>query len=395
MKPGTRYTMNPLIRLLTYSLLLLAAFSCKNEDPTEAYLRGGTSLIHAGSGNMVIAGYDMNGNGDYDGMVMKVDAEGNILWKGNSGLSLMDGFSDLIMSSDGSYIATGFITSETDFQQKLRVVKIKANGESEWDYIYSLGPVTRGLGITETSDNGFLVCGYIKDNDQTDRDIYLVKISSSGSKLWDKRYGSIPEKNLGSVFDEAYAIISDGSDGFFLTGSWKGSESCCGTSFLMRINASGDSLWTKSLDFTKGQSLVLATDDGVVVSGILESNGGDIVLQKTSMDGVAQWSKTLGGSGFEFSTRLIATSDGGYALTGMYNKSGSSNQDVILYKFNSLGSQTWSLTYGGDNIEQGFGLIQHENGDYSITGMSNTGGSYIFLNRTSSTGEEIWRKSLK
>ena len=111
MKPGTRYTMNPLIRLLTYSLLLLAAFSCKNEDPTEAYLRGGTSLIHAGSGNMVIAGYDMNGNGDYDGMVMKVDAEGNILWKGNSGLSLMDGFSDLIMSSDGSYIATGFITS--------------------------------------------------------------------------------------------------------------------------------------------------------------------------------------------------------------------------------------------------------------------------------------------
>ena len=101
------------------------------------------------------------------------------------------------------------------------------------------------------------------------------------------------------------------------------------------------------------------------------------------------WSdfKTFGGIGYEYGASLVETADLGFAITGITDSRGAGSQDVYLIITNSTGDISGDgHTYGGSGVDQGFGLIQLPEGDFCLTGMSNSGGSFIFLNRVLNTG---------
>jgi hypothetical protein len=52
----------------------------------------------------------------------------------------------------------------------------------------------------------------------------------------------------------------------------------------------------------------------------------------------------------------------------------------------------WDETYGKGGVEQGYGLVKMNDGGFGITGLSNSDGSFIFLNRTSENGTQQWVK---
>jgi hypothetical protein len=82
---------------------------------------------------------------------------------------------------------------------------------------------------------------------------------------------------------------------------------------------------------------------------------------------------------------MISTSDGGFALTGITDRKGTQDAYLILTDANGESSGK-EYTYGGNDVEQGYGLVQMSDGGFCLTGLSNTGGSFIFLNRTDSQG---------
>ena len=74
--------------LILLTLTLLIIFSCKKDVPTEAYLRGGNSIINTPDGNLLIAGYNMASGNGYDGYLVKLTKDGSQLWAkyyGNGG----------------------------------------------------------------------------------------------------------------------------------------------------------------------------------------------------------------------------------------------------------------------------------------------------------------------
>jgi len=145
-----------------------------------------------------------------------------------------------------------------------------------------------------------------------------------------------------------------------------------------------------------GFSLTLTGDNGVAISGSLqEGSSQDIILIKTDTDGNLLWKKTFGGSGYEYGATMIETSDGGFAISGITDSKGSGLEDVYLIRTNSSGDGQWEKTYGGTDVDQGFGLVKMPDNGFCITGLSNTDGSYIFLNRVSSDGAQGWVKYIK
>jgi hypothetical protein len=116
---------------------------------------------------------------------------------------------------------------------------------------------------------------------------------------------------------------------------------------------------------------------------------------KTDLSGNVIWSKTNGSSGYDYAAKLIRTSDNGFAVAGITNKSGSSNQDVTLARYDQSGTQLWSKSFGEEDVEHGYGVLQMADGGFFITGLSNSGGSYILLERTDASGNEMWLKKLK
>ena len=378
-----------------FLFLLYTSYSCKKEDPAESYLRGGNCLIATPDGNMLIAGFNTGGGGSYDGYLTKVDTSGNILWGNHYGNNLTDGFYKVIAAPGGGYVATGFISVSSNLHTNLVIVKVKETGEQEWMAFFGGDSISQGFSLATTKDNGYLACGYIQDGINDDRDLYFVKVNAGGEKVWEKRYGNQVAQHTASAYDEAYDIVSCNDSTFYVTGSLAGKSNCCGNLFIMKLNEDGDSLWTQSFSEGLGYSIITALDDGLVVGGMVAGNGQDVYALKTDMDGEKIWDKTIGGTGYDFGTSIVKSVDNAYTITGITNKTGSANQDILLNKLNSSGTLQWSKSFGEENVEQGIGLISFPDGGYSITGLSNSGGSFIFLNRTDSAGVERWKKKIK
>lgn len=380
------------LSLFLLVVVMILQQSCKKDEVVETYVRGGNSVIPTPDGQMLIAGFNITDLNSFDAYLSKVNTSGEIVWSNTFGDKGSDGFYRVINATGGGFVATGFITSTSNGRSNLLLVKVNAEGSLVWSKVFGVDSIAQGFSVAESIDGGYVVCGYIMNSYDDDRDIYLLKVNASGERVWTKRYG---KSSGSSAYDEAYDIAPASDGSFFITGSAAGNISCCGDAFLMKVNADGDSLWSKSFQQGLGYSLAVNEDGTIIIGGMVETNGQDLYLLKSTASGEMIWEKTYGGTGFDYGTTVRITSDGGYAITGITAQSGSSNQDIMLNKYDATGALTWSKTFGGDDVDQGVGLIQHTDGGYSITGLSNSGGSNIFLNRTDNTGTETWQRHLK
>lgn len=397
--------------------LLAVLTSCNNKvaDSTPQYIRGGNSVVLGDDGNVVVAGYNSSATQGYQATLVKVntsDTGPDTLWTRTYGGSYSDAFFNVKKVNKGEgYIATGFRNQANAGSPTMFVVITDAAGTAKYSLTYGGSAYTEGFGIVPNADSGYLIAGFIQKSSTSDRDIYLVRIRDDGTVIWEKSIGATSADSYDTVNDAAYGVIAAPDGGYFITGSLNGGYNMNGGKiFLMKVSSSGDSLWTKTYGTGFGYSLALThsggiPDGGVAISGsIINGNSQDVFLIKTDTDGnpFPLWSqeKTYGGSGFEYGATMVETSDGGFAITGITEESsGHGQQDVYLILTNSLGEvrNGSPFSYGGSNNDQGYGLVQASNNDFFITGLSNSGGSYIYLNRVDVNGGQLtgWPKLIK
>jgi hypothetical protein len=137
--------------------------------------------------------------------------------------------------------------------------------------------------------------------------------STDATLVWNRTY---TDSNLNSVA----SAIKTADGGFILAGITSSNGSPTGLE-LMKIDSSGNPLWSKIYPNTAGgmsnyaKWIVQTSDGGYVIAGRFEGNAW---LAKLDAEGNMQWNKTYvvgtanGGADF-----LIKTSDGGFALTGL------------------------------------------------------------------------------
>jgi hypothetical protein len=390
--------LNPFKIIISSVAILAILASCTKEEETpQQYQRGGNCLALADDGNLIIAGYNTTTSKGYDATLVLADpTNGDTIWSRRYGGSYSDAFYSVIKSNDAGIIATGFSNRASAGSPSMVVVITDANGKLIKSKTYGGTYYSQGFCVQAAADSGYVVAGYIQKSSNNDRDIYLVRINDSGDTLWTRTIGAKSSDAYDTVNDAAYSIIPAPGGGYYLTGSLNGYNQNGGKVFLMKVSASGDSLWARTYGTGIGYSLTITQDGGVAINGTLEQGTNtDIFLMKTDTAGNMLWNKVFIGSGYEYGATMVETSDGGFAITGITDSKGAGYQDVYLIKANSSGDKVWDQTYGGSDIDQGYGLIELGTGELSITGLSNSGGSYIFLNRTSADGTQIWQKNIQ
>jgi len=391
------------LRLFKASLLsisLVAALaSCKVEDPPQEYLRGGNSLALSNDGKLVVAGYNTSSSKGYEAsLTLAESSNGDSVWSRQFGGSYADAFYCVKKSNAGGFIAAGFTNKASAGSPAMYVVITDADGKEVNSAKYGGSYYSQAFNVLPhaNADSGYLVAGYIQKSSNADRDIYLVRINNAGVALWAKSIGAKSIDPYDTVNDAAYSVIAAPDSGYYITGSLNGYISCCGKIFLMKVSSKGDSLWTKTYNSGVGYSLTLTADGGVAIGGTLqETSNHEIIIIKTDTAGNQLWSKTYSGAGYEYGASMVETSDGGFAITGITDSQGYGSQDVYLIRTNSTGDKLWDKTFGKANVDQGYGLVQLSDGGFSIAGLSNSDGSFIFLNRTSSDGTQQWVKYFK
>jgi len=110
-----------------------------------------------------------------------------------------------------------------------------------------------------------------------------------------------------------------------------------------------------------------------------------------------EWTKVYGGSGNDYTTCIIKSSDNNLLVCGYSNSFSTSGYDIWLLKLDNLGDVIWSKTYGVDNYDEKANEIrQTSDSGYIIVGETNntyTGNSNIYLLKVDSIGDISWFKT--
>jgi len=219
--------------------------------------------------------------------------------------------------------------------------------------------------------------------------IFLLLLSASLALAgWTHIYG-------GSDYDWGLSVAQTSDGGYIVVGDTYSFGAGEKDVYLVKTDAMGDTIWTRTYggsSYDYGYSVAQTSDGGYIVAGGTESFGAgycDVYLVKTGSDGDTIWTRTYGGSDDDWGYSVAQTSDGGYIIAGETNSFGAGERDVYLVKTDTVGDTIWTRTYGGSDNDWGYSVAQTFDGGYIVAGSTISFGADsgdVYLVKTDSLG---------
>lgn len=353
------------------------------------------NIYFTGSFRNVISEFDgdfvnLNGNGQDDVFVIKLDAEGDLVWAKGFGGSGVDEPEAVRVDAAGNVYNVGRFFYSLDFDPGAAVHTIVSNGG--WDYyvqkLDSMGKFVWAHGLGSVSNDYILDLEFDPNGDivmvgnfqrtmdfdpsssqdirssSGARDIWVSKWDSDANMKWTKTYGSVSDDWSRTVeIDEEGSIYSAGSFGnhvwinestdthsVLVYGSFDG--------YIQKMKPNGETLWLKNVGgFGYDRIWGLAVDGAhnVYVSGEFSSdglgfNGGavvpnlnrgssDVFLLKLDEVGQMRYLGTGGSTGKDWARGLHVDQNANVYMTGSF-------ENEAIFEF---GTDTFTLTAIGQN----------------------------------------------
>jgi hypothetical protein len=330
----------------------------------------------SGSG-IVVCGKISNAN--LDGMIMKTDNSGVIQWSKTLAGSGDDVLNVMRPTSDAGYIAVGYTTSAGAGGKDVWLVKLTSTGTVSWSKTYGTTMDDIGYDVSQTSDGGYIITGDAKKSlSSTSGAVYLIKTDNAGVVTWSNMWGA-------DSGNEGRTVIQTSDGGYFVGGS------IFGYFLLIKTTSTGAVTWSRANKPTSMGSAttfqaIQTTDGGYAIIGnsIRNSdNNIEITVAKMNSTGMVQWWKTYGGVSVDFGMGIQEVSGGNFLAIG-YTASVGTFSDPIILNISSAGTLTSAKTtsYVGTNYD-GVSLTKTADGDYVYTSTRNNG---IYLFKSDGTG---------
>lgn len=266
-----------------------------------------------------------------------------------------------------------------------------------WTKTYGGPDDDEGRAIAQTSNQGYMIVGWKTSISTGSKDIYLIKTDADGDTLWTKTYGGT-DAEYGVDFKQT------GDGGWIILGETFSYGAGFNDIYIIRTDSLGDTLWTKIYggtyyDKARAVTEAVDSDNGYLIVGATGSfgNGGndDLYILRIDSLGDTLWTKTYGGLNWDWASSVQPTADSAYIIIGATNSYGAGYFDVYLIKINASGELLWQKTFGGTGDDRGEAVCQTSDQGYIITGMTRTfgaGGEDLYLIKTDSLGTIEWQK---
>ncbi|MBW8051179.1 MAG: T9SS type B sorting domain-containing protein [Cytophagales bacterium] len=298
----------------------------------------------------------------------------------------------IYQTADGGYIFTGTTNSFGAGGNDVLLIKTDSLGDTLWTKAYGGTGNDHGRSVMQTTDLGYIITGYTNSFGAGEYDVYLIKTDSNGNTQWTKTYG-------GAVYDAGSSVIQTTDGSYIITGVTESFGAGGADLYFIKADANGNTMWAKTFGGSAadhGNSIQQTNDNGYIIAGKTESfgaGGADVYLIRTNADGDTLWTRSFGGStGDEEGYEVHQTGDGGYIISGYTSSFGAGNDDIYLIKADPVGNLSWSKTYGGAEFEYGLSVVQNNSGGYVVTGNFNSFGATtvdVYLLRTDPAGNMI------
>ncbi len=250
---------------------------------------------------------------------------------------------------DGSDIVLG------DFKASGALIKkYDAAGGEVWQKNYSKGKAVKLHSTMPTADGGYLLLctsHYVDTNVLVHYgpwdlgDFWLVKVDSSGNKVWSKVIGGTHDEDLGVL------VRGTGSDFYIIGVTGSIDLDCAGNHgkadvFVARCNDTGGIIWRRLFGGSDNDVNGTACSNGaggLIIAGYTSSADGDVhhflggedywVLE-VDTGGNILWENCYGTTGYENATSVCKASDGTIWVNG---QTFTPDRDVFLVHTNNIG----------------------------------------------------------
>jgi hypothetical protein len=346
--------------------------------------------------------HKIGGTGIDDGLNIAVDANGNVYITGNfKGTVDFDpsvgGVANL-NESDG----TGFFA------------KYDTNGNYVW--AHNIGTSSKGIAV-DASNNVYVIGSFFGTLDfdpsttntanltASSIDIFFAKYDTDGNYIWAYNIGG-----GGFDFKNGNSIAVDGSGNVYITGDFRGADvdfdpSAGGTAnlssngdtdaFFAKYDSNGNYLWAHQIGGTAydgGVVIRVDASNNVYISGAfsssnvdfdpsaggttnLSSNGSlDIFFAKYDSNGNYVWAHGIGGTNKDSDRGMTVDGNGNVYITGYFqgfnvdfdpsaggtallSANRSTSSSIYVAKYNSNGAYIWAYEIGGDDSNNGAGIV--------------------------------------
>ena len=240
------------------------------------------------------------------------------------------------------------------------------SGQVSWRRTYGALADDRGVAVRAASEDLIYAVGTTGSFGNGSSDIHLMASDGAGVRLWSRTIG-------GSSVDRAAAMRICGNGDLVITGTTDGDGGYDG--LLVRTDADGVVLWSRTYggsDWDFLYDVKELADGGLLLAGQTYSfgePGGNAWLLRTDADGDTLWTRTFGGSGEHEATSAVPTPEGGYVLAGSLSTP-DRDRDVLVVKLDALGNTEWIQTHGGDSLDVARDILAPAVGGYSIVGAT-------------------------
>lgn len=133
------------------------------------------------------SGFVLAGTSYYDALLIKTDSLGDTLWVNNyKPFERVPRYLSVVTSTEGDYVACGYIGDSLYWLNHVLLTKTDENGSLIWSRQLCSAVYIAGVSVKQTYDGGFIILGYIQENDTVSRDLLLIKTNSFGEVSWIK-----------------------------------------------------------------------------------------------------------------------------------------------------------------------------------------------------------------
>jgi hypothetical protein len=323
----------------------------------------------------------------------------------------------IVADNTGNVYITGQRQPSSSVNEQF-LVKYNTSGTFQWQRFFA-GPYSNLPNYRGTStyaclldNSGNILLAGSTDSSFYSNKGYIVKYNSNGDTLW-KKYAGIND-TLGFV--EWYSMQMDNSGNIYVAGyNYKTFAALNRTFIVAKYNSSGALLWVKtqrpqSLYGTTSTGFKLLLDNGnnIFVSATIQKTGSssskDWYFFKLNNSGILQWESSYNGpaDGEDLVSSATLDLSGNLYIEGVTLNISPMNKEITCIKLNgSTGAQQWIFKadgMGSSGDDEAYNLAAGNSNDIYITGAlyaNSTGSNGVLIKLNSSTGGEVWRKTLQ
>jgi len=247
-----------------------------------------------------------------------------------------------------------------------------------------------GYSCKVTFEGNYIVAGSTSSYGNN-TDFFLISVDSMGFTKWQKNYGGQGNEVARSVIqlpDSGFAVLgytsSFGAGGYDI--------------WLVRTDKLGEKIWSKTFggsDWDFGSDIVLGSDLNLYAVGYTESYGGkkEGIVVKFDLAGNVISNKTFGGTENEELRSIIVTNDSHLATIGYTESFGDINGDIYFLKMNNSLDTLFTRRIGGTLKDYGNDLTQNTlNNQYYLCGAktyTNYAKTRSYMYRMSAAGDFV------